>query len=380
MENLITYKDTTSIPNTHITTRIAWLDQLRAIAMLLVVLGHCALPKDSVKYIYSFHMPLFFMISGMTFRASKFTSLISLIKDKWRKLIVPHLIMNFLMLPLWIYTFKILSTSKPNLITLLKGIFYINSGRFQSPSNATWFLAALFIVEILFYLIYKFAKGDYRFLTISVIICGIIGFIESTNPSNYDGPWHIEACFTAIVFYMLGFYTRKYLPILQFKLHTNKSYILTALILLFIGSYFSINNGRISFNGNSYDSILYFYISSISISLSIIMLVIKMPNIEILNYIGKNTLLYVGIHIPLIRIFENLYPIFKTNYKFAFVLGIFVYFIMLPIIYLINGLFPFICGKKQIPSIRNNAFYKLFLYSIGTLYILIIFKLMPYVL
>ena len=87
---------------------------------------------------------------------------------------VPHLIMNFLMLPLWIYTFKILSTSKPNLITLLKGIFYINSGRFQSPSNATWFLAALFIVEILFYLIYKFAKGDYRFLTISVIICGII--------------------------------------------------------------------------------------------------------------------------------------------------------------------------------------------------------------
>ena len=63
MENLITYKDTTSIPNTHITTRIAWLDQLRAIAMLLVVLGHCALPKDSVKYNYSFHMPLFFMIT-----------------------------------------------------------------------------------------------------------------------------------------------------------------------------------------------------------------------------------------------------------------------------------------------------------------------------
>jgi len=86
---------------------------------------------------------------------------------------------------------------------------------------------------------------------------------------------------------MLGFYTRKHLPILRFELHTNKSYILTALILLFIVSYFSINNGRISFNGNSYDSILYFYISSISISLSIIMLLIKIPNIEILNYIGK---------------------------------------------------------------------------------------------
>ncbi|HBI91100.1 MAG TPA: hypothetical protein DDY58_00945 [Terrisporobacter glycolicus] len=179
---------------------------------------------------------------------------------------------------------------------------------------------------------------------------------------------------------MLGFYTRKYLPILQFKLHTNKSYILTTVILLFIGSYFSINNGRVSFNGNSYDSILYFYISSISISLSIIMLVIKMPNIEILNYIGKNTLLYVGIHIPLIRVFENLYPIFKTNYKFAFVLSIFVYFIMVPIIYMINVFFPFICGKKQIPNIRNSAFYKLFLYSIGAFYIFIIFKLMPYVL
>ena len=50
--------------------RIAWIDNLKAFLILLVVLGHCiqdsGLGDDSLLYrfIYSFHMPLFFAVSG----------------------------------------------------------------------------------------------------------------------------------------------------------------------------------------------------------------------------------------------------------------------------------------------------------------------------
>ena len=61
--------------------RISYIDQLKGIAILLVVLGHvigynnC---EDSFlwRFIYSFHMPLFMFISGyvaqMTFRIERF--------------------------------------------------------------------------------------------------------------------------------------------------------------------------------------------------------------------------------------------------------------------------------------------------------------------
>ena len=44
---------------------IAFIDTLKAIGIILVVIGH----NDTIltKYIYSFHMPLFFFLSGITF-------------------------------------------------------------------------------------------------------------------------------------------------------------------------------------------------------------------------------------------------------------------------------------------------------------------------
>ena len=45
--------------------RNAYADYLKGIGIVLVVMGHCwIIPSDLYKYIYSFHMPLFFMITG----------------------------------------------------------------------------------------------------------------------------------------------------------------------------------------------------------------------------------------------------------------------------------------------------------------------------
>lgn len=53
--------------------RVAFLDYAKAIGIILVVLGHVIntqgniLPSGKIvlQYIYSFHMPLFFIISGI---------------------------------------------------------------------------------------------------------------------------------------------------------------------------------------------------------------------------------------------------------------------------------------------------------------------------
>lgn len=46
--------------------RLAWVDVAKAIAIILMVAGH-ELPQVSLRtWIFSFHMPLFFILSGYT--------------------------------------------------------------------------------------------------------------------------------------------------------------------------------------------------------------------------------------------------------------------------------------------------------------------------
>ena len=55
--------------------REVWIDTARGIAILLVVLGHIFPVEHKVnQIIYSFHVPIFFIISGM---------LLSINYDKW---------------------------------------------------------------------------------------------------------------------------------------------------------------------------------------------------------------------------------------------------------------------------------------------------------
>ena len=70
--------------------RIAWIDFLKGIMIVCVIIGH-TYPVDSIirNIIFSFHMPLYFVLSGYTIKEiSKQDILKSFVKDI-RRLIVP---------------------------------------------------------------------------------------------------------------------------------------------------------------------------------------------------------------------------------------------------------------------------------------------------
>lgn len=52
--------------------RLKWIDVLKGIGMYLVILGHTHFASRGV--IYAFHMPLFFLISGMFFSYKKIST------------------------------------------------------------------------------------------------------------------------------------------------------------------------------------------------------------------------------------------------------------------------------------------------------------------
>lgn len=78
--------------------RILYLDNIKGFAILLVVLGHCiqfSNPKFDddflFRFIYSFHMPLFFMVSGYVSCKIQF-SWKETIRKRLYQLMLPYLL------------------------------------------------------------------------------------------------------------------------------------------------------------------------------------------------------------------------------------------------------------------------------------------------
>lgn len=83
--------------------RIVYIDRLKGFAILLVVIGHvvqflyCPNKFDTnivFRFIYSFHMPLFFILSGMVtnLKLGSVEELCQKVKSRFLQLVVPFVL------------------------------------------------------------------------------------------------------------------------------------------------------------------------------------------------------------------------------------------------------------------------------------------------
>ena len=155
-----------------ISNRETYLDIAKGIGILLVVVGHCIPDASSVngisspimkiifQVIYSFHMPLFFFISGFLFSASKdsFKNKYKSIYKKAKRLIVPYVFVGLCYAPLKLLLSQF--ANKPyNIHDLWKMLIGIN------PDGELWFLYALFIIIVIAIIF----EGGYNSKTILMI-------------------------------------------------------------------------------------------------------------------------------------------------------------------------------------------------------------------
>ncbi|WP_419149965.1 acyltransferase family protein [Phocaeicola vulgatus] len=106
-----------------------------------MVCGHTSIPLSISNWIWSFHMPLFFIISGILFNATKYPNFNLFIKKRGKTLIIPYIIFSLITL-LTIHD----QTLKE---WLYKG--WING-------CALWFIPVLFFAEIFFLFHYSLHK------------------------------------------------------------------------------------------------------------------------------------------------------------------------------------------------------------------------------
>ena len=141
--------------------RIEWLDNLRAVAIFFVVLGHTVgLPGYVEKLIFSFHMPIFFWISGLFAKESiRHESLSGFISKRWRKRLIPYLSFSIISYAAWFFLFRHFGTQAELNISPIRpliGFFYGNGiNNWLVYNTVLWFFLCLFVTEIFFYFTIK---------------------------------------------------------------------------------------------------------------------------------------------------------------------------------------------------------------------------------
>ena len=153
--------------------RIEWVDVSKGIGVLFVMYGHCYLEWKYCFWVYSFHMALFFFLSGYTFYAHE-TNYVSFLVKKVRTILLPYAFFAAVTVT-YNQMQAVLHAHDYNLVSVLSK--YIIQQRY----TVLWFLTCLFLSEqIVYVLSTHIPQQKYlNWLIVSTVCCALFLYIEN---------------------------------------------------------------------------------------------------------------------------------------------------------------------------------------------------------
>lgn len=264
-------------------------DILKGIGIMIMIMGHVTWGGDSELNIWyhSFHMPLFYIISGYFFKETDF---LGLIRKRLKSLLIPYTFWG-----LFFFLFDFIVNGNDNLIKtiIMRMIVFPRGG--VPIAGALWFLPTLFIMNIIYYFIIKMVKNCYLELFIAILIT-LFGMVLTTH--GLFLPFAFDTALVGIGFMGLGrFVKAKNIN----SLYKGMWYLPITLIIL-DGFLISVN-GEVNFSGgiysnyflsiiNAFSMTTAFWMISKSVSISPIKIVEQHLS-RLLAYIGENSLVFV---------------------------------------------------------------------------------------
>lgn len=174
---------------TNETSRLCWIDAARGIGILLVVLGHAIRPgmveepwcDFLFRLIYSFHMPLFFVLSGFTFALtcrkyiSPTTTPATFLKKRTHSLLIPLLTWAAAIYLCFFVAYRIppigamLDASSFEWVNPLRYLYLMFV--WENPYAAhLWYLWVLFALTLVAFVVARFFRGKDQWRTALILL------------------------------------------------------------------------------------------------------------------------------------------------------------------------------------------------------------------
>lgn len=323
--------------------RILWIDYIKGLCMIAVILNHLYAPIPYGQLTYPFELVGFFFVSGYTFNLrDSFRSFLSV---KTKSLLIPIITLGTINAVLS-YCIK-----GGTLFSRLVGICIQRPGLWDD----LWFVACLFIAELIFYVIWRFIPSLFSRLFICLLLS--IGGYVMTRLLTSALPWHIENACIFTLFLCLGNIIKEsktgaYL-IAHSKTHKALGVLFIA-IVAYILLIFTFRNYPIDVHLQQYGSFPVFMTSALFGVYVVFHLSLLLERwqgticLRFLSYIGANTLVYYAFQSKVISLMNGLGD--KIAFPESTYIGSIVYCLLACVIlmlpsFLIKRYAPIILGK-----------------------------------
>ncbi len=321
--------------------RIAYLDIAKGIGILLMVAGHVFYEGISRKIIFSFHMPLFVIISGMFFKYNNnfkeyFFKIV-------KRLLIPYVIGVVIVS---IGRNVILSENIQILPQVLLGFSNLKSMFVNVETvGALWFIPYLVAIQLIYYCIVKASENNDLTVGLECIVLMFCGFYFKWG--NVYLPWSIDIAVSTIILFYIGNMIFKHKLI--DKIIKNNKLILLFFIIWIIGLLFvSLEFARRNYSIIAF--IIAFCGSMVTIKLSYIIDKYFKVIGRFFCWCGKNSIYILIAHYFEYKIFKytgNYLGIFVKKLIFIIIVTFFISSLKTLIIKLITKI-------KETNSIKNN--------------------------
>ena len=356
--------------NSNSKERIFAFDAAKAIGIFFIVIGHVFHDQGIyAQYVYSFHVPLFFFLTGVTFSRGK-NGFWKFLIQKLTRLLVPFYIFAAVSWGVYAILGKFVSSFAEKAIDSSVSTIIIGTLKGYCAANTPlWFLPCLFL-ELLFlyaitFIIDRIASKrrlSYALFGVSIIAAIVIQYVIykfSLFPTKAP-IFKADVSVAMLPFSLSGVLFSKFAAQNQKTLRKPYIFILS-LLCVAAGGFSALKlNVLVGYQSSEYGRILIFYLSAFMSVLGFTLLCFFIPKLKVISYIGSNTMPILLMHKFPVVFFHTLCPFISERLAdkslfWSAIAALLSIGLCLLVALPIHKIVPFVLGEKMPPRKRSKS-------------------------
>ena len=298
--------------------RISWVDMAKGYGMIAVLIGHLVQNSFLGNFVYSFHLPLFFFLSGYLFHAD--TDFISFLKKKGKSILLPYFSLGIFIV-VFSVLYPCLFEHKYRTLSMFGHMLWQHflAFLFQYRYGTVWYLAVLLGINLMMYFIVRIPKlWSQGVIVFLLLIFGLYRYLVMHERVLF---WNLDATFTTLVFFWVGYVCQKnevpFKRLLTWKYRGGLVAVFLAINIFCNALSFQMTGRGLELWAMSYGMPVFTYLSAF---FGIAMIVVLSSLFELLpiRYIGEYSLIFFVWHQALVYpLLDEIYQQFGHNNPWA---------------------------------------------------------------